>query len=311
MVKKETKKIQIGGQAVIEGVMMRSPEYVAVAVRKHDGTIVLKRNKYISISKRFKVLSLPIIRGGIILIESMVLGIKALNFSGDIAMEETEKNSKKSGKKDKRSKIWMGGTVIIALALGIGLFFYLPLVLTELTGIQGGVMFNLLDGCIRLAFFLTYLGLISLWKEIRRVFEYHGAEHKTIFAYEKGEPLTVKHVQSFSTLHPRCGTSFLLIVMLVALIVFMFLGRPQQLSDRLVRFLFIPVIGGISYEIIRLSGKKYGKRIAKILVAPGLLLQKITTKEPDNKQLEVALVALKSALDQDIEIDIEMISVPD
>lgn len=169
-------------------------------------------------------------------------------------------------------------------------------------------MFNLIDGAIRLIFFLTYLGLISLWKEIRRIFEYHGAEHKSIFAFEEGKPLTLEEVKSFSTRHPRCGTSFLLVVMLVALMVFITLGKPQDLGDRLVRFLFIPVIGGISYEIIRLSGKKFGMKIAKILVAPGLWLQRVTTKEPDDSQLEVALVALKSALDRDVEADVEIFS---
>ena len=173
---------------------------------------------------------------------------------------------------------------------------------------QGGVLFNLVDGGIRLTFFLVYLLLISLWKEIRRIFEYHGAEHKSIFAYEKEQPLTVKGVRSFTTHHPRCGTSFLLVVMLVALCVFMLLGRPETIQDRFVRFLFIPVIGGISYEIIRLADKKIGRFIAKTLVAPGLWLQRITTKEPDDAQLEVALVALRSALNMDIEQEVEIYS---
>ncbi len=303
-----SKKMIVGGQAVIEGVMMRSPEYVSVAVRKSNGQIVLKRNRYISWTERYKVLGLPFIRGGVVLIESMVLGIKALNFSSDVAMKELNKEESKKKYSDNVSKLWMGLTVVLALVLGMGIFFFLPLVLTELTDVKGGIMFNLIDGLIRLVFFIVYLGLISLWKEIRRIFEYHGAEHKSIFAYEQDQPLTLQGVRSFTTHHPRCGTSFLLVVMLVALIVFIFLGKPQDMGDRLIRFLFIPVIGGISYEIIRLSGKGFGKWFGKFLIAPGLWLQRITTREPDESQLEVSLVALKSVLNQEIGVDVEMIS---
>jgi len=304
----DSEKVQVGGQAVIEGVMMRSPEFVTVAVRKPDGNILLKKDRYTSWTKRFKVLGFPIIRGGVILIESMVLGIKALNFSGDVAITEEEKKKDPDKVPDKRSKLWTAGAVVLALGLGIGLFFFLPLLLTELMGVKSGLLFNLIDGIIRLIFFLVYLALISLWKEIRRIFEYHGAEHKSIFAYEEGKPLTVEGIRSFTTRHPRCGTSFLIVVMLVALVVFILLGKPQNWGDRFIRFLFIPVIGGISYEIIRLSGKKFGKKLAKVLVSPGLWLQKITTKEPDNSQLEVALVALNGALDRDVGADVEMFS---
>ena len=310
----EQKNIQVGGQAVIEGVMMRSPDYVSVAVRKADGVIVLKRDSFISWTKRYKVLGLPFIRGGVILIESLVLGVKALGFSAEKAMEEEEKTKQSKTKKkpkknsEKWSKASIGFSVLLALILGFALFFYLPLFLTELMGVQSGVLFNLVDGAIRLLFFLIYLALISQWKEIRRIFEYHGAEHKSIFAFEDKKPLTIESVQSYTTHHPRCGTSFLLVVMLVALVVFVCLGKPQDVGDRLIRFIFIPVIGGISYEIIRLSGKKQGHKLARILVAPGLWLQKITTKEPDNRQLEVALVALKSALDEKMDTKIELFS---
>ncbi len=304
---------QVGGQAVVEGVMMRSPEYVAVAVRRKDGRIVLKRDVYLSWTKRHRFWALPFIRGGVILIESLVLGIKALNFSGDVAMqEENEKKQDKNGSKKKEKpfldKVIMGATVVLALALGLGLFFYVPLLLAELTGVQGGVAFNLVDGVFRLAIFLAYLALVSLWKEIRRVFEYHGAEHKSIFAYEHGRDLTVEGVKSFSTHHPRCGTSFLLVVMLVSILVFITLGKPTDLHSRLIRFLFVPVIGGVSYEIIRLSATERGRRLASILVAPGLWLQKITTKEPDDSQLEVALVALRSSLDLPVPSHVDMVS---
>jgi len=307
--KNKLKIERVGGQAVIEGVMMRSSQFVTVAIRKPDGKIVLKKEPYRSWTKRMKVLGLPILRGGVILIESLILGIKALNLSSSIAMDEIEKEqNKKLRKSDSGNKLIIAGSLIFALAAGIGLFFYLPLMLTEWMGIESGILFNLVDGAIRLVFFLGYLGLISLWKEIRRIFEYHGAEHKSIFAYESGKPLTVHGVHQFSTHHPRCGTSFLLIVMLVSLLVFMVLGKPQVIMDRFIRFLFIPIIGGISYEIIQLSDKKFGKKVAKILTTPGLWLQRITTKEPDNTQLEIALIALKAALNKKIDETVEMLS---
>ena len=299
-VNKKQSHDHVGGQAVIEGVMIRSPEYVSVAVRNPEGEIVLKRDSYVSWTKRWKIFGLPFFRGGVILIESLVLGIKALNFSGEVAMTDAEKAKRSERTNGKGSKLWMGAAVIFALCAGIGLFFFLPLLLTELTGVESGLLFNLIDAGIRLVFFLSYLLLISLWKEIRRVFEYHGAEHKSIFAYEEGEPLTLEGVKSFKTHHPRCGTSFLLVVMIVAFGVFICLGKPQDMGDRLMRFLLIPVIGGISYEVIRLSDRKFGRFIARILIAPGLWLQRITTKDPDDGQLEVALVALRSALGMDV-----------
>lgn len=302
----KTEKINVGGQAVLEGVMMRSPDYVSVAVRKRSGKIILKRDKYVSWTKRHKFLGIPFVRGGVILIESLVLGIKALNFSGDVAMAEEEKKELSERRNDFKAKLLMGATVVFALGVGIAFFFYVPLLVTGWMHIESGVLFNVVDGALRLAFFLIYLALISLWKEIRRVFEYHGAEHKSIFAFEDGRPLTVKEVQSYTTHHPRCGTSFLLVVMLVALLVFIILGKPDTVGARLIRFCFIPVIGGLSYEIIRLSGTKRGKKLAKILVAPGLWLQRITTKEPDESQLEVALVALRSALGQEIDPEVEV-----
>jgi uncharacterized protein YqhQ len=302
-----SEKVHVGGQAVIEGVMMRAPRMFSVAVRRPNGKIVLKKEEYISWTKRVKILGWPFLRGGVILLESLVLGIQALNFSGDIAMEE--ELAKKSGnKRAKRSPFWLGLTILFALGLGIGLFFFLPLLLTELTGVESGILFNLIDGGIRLVFFLIYLLLISQWKEIKRVFEYHGAEHKSIFAFEDGKPLTVDAIKAYTTHHPRCGTSFLLVVMLVSIMVFILLGKPQHMGDRLIRFLFIPVIGGVSYEIIRLSSTKIGRKISQILVAPGLWLQRITTREPDEKQLEVALVALKGALDMEITESVELLS---
>jgi uncharacterized protein YqhQ len=296
--------INVGGQAVIEGVMMRSPDAVAVAVRKPDGKIVVKRTPFLSWTKRIRFLGWPFLRGGVILIESMVLGVKALNFSSLIAAAGEEKKTESpSGKKDQ----WiLGGTAVFAFGLGLLLFFYLPLLLTEWTGVKSGILFNLIDGGIRLIIFLSYLFLIRLWKDIRRIFEYHGAEHKSIFAFEDGKPLEIAEVKRFSTHHPRCGTSFLLVVMLVSLVVFMFLGRPDSASERIIRFLFIPVIGGLSYEIIRLSTTRYGRWLAQTLVAPGVWLQNLTTGEPDDGQIEVALVALKSALNEKIDPSVEI-----
>ncbi len=291
-VMKESEDLALGGQAVIEGVMMRGPEQIAIAVRKPDGAIALRTEPFKSIVKRYKLLNIPILRGGLVLLETLYIGIKALNFSGDIAMS-AEKNQ---NQKNRWNNLWMGLTVVFALGLGMVFFFYLPLVLTEMMGFHSGFWFNLVDGIIRLLFFLAYIYGISFWKEIRRVFEYHGAEHKTIFAYENQKPLVTDSAVPYSTHHPRCGTSFLLIVMLVSIVVFMFLGKPMTIGDRLVRLAFVPLIGGISYELIKLSAKAYKYALFRFFIQPGLWLQRITTKEPDESQLEVALVALKSAI---------------
>ena len=282
----------------MEGVLMRSPESYAVAVRRPNGDIVVKKAPWQTITKKFKILGLPILRGGVILIEALVLGIKALTFSGDIAMEEeNKKNGKDTSKKSIWEKIWMVLTVLFSFAAGLALFFYVPLIITDLFNFQSSWAFNLVDGAFRLIIFLLYIYLISRWKEIRRVFEYHGAEHKSVFAFEEKKTLTVDGARPFTTLHPRCGTSFLLIVMLTSIIVFMFLGKPETVGDRLLRLAFVPLIGGISYEFIRLSEKASKNQLTRLFVLPGLWLQKITTQEPDDSQLEVALVALRCALD--------------
>ena len=216
--------------------------------------------------------------------------------------EENKKNGKDIAKKSAWDNLWMAATVIFSFILGLALFFYVPLLLTDLFHFENTIAFNLVDGAFRLLFFLTYIYLISLWKEIRRVFEYHGAEHKSVFAFENKKELSVDGARPFTTLHPRCGTSFLLIVMLVSIVVFMFLGKPDTLVERLIRIAFVPLIGGISYEFIRLSGKASKNPVSRLFVLPGLWLQKITTKEPDDSQLEVALVALRCALDLDAQV---------
>jgi len=297
-----TKKFQVGGQAVIEGVMMRSPKSFTVAVRKSDGQIVIKKQPYVALTERFRFFKIPIIRGAVVLIESLYLGIKALSFSAEEAMDEENPETRTFGSKQEKKQgifvtFWLILSLLMGFALALFIFFYLPLVLVDLTGVKGGFLFNLIDGLIRITFFLIYIWAISLWKSMRRVFQYHGAEHKSIFTFEAGEELTPKNTQKYSTRHPGCGTSFLLIVMVISILVFMFLGRPHGISGRLTRLLFVPLIGGISYELTRLSRKKKNSKIVKILIAPGLWLQKITTKEPDQKQLEVAIAALKSALE--------------
>lgn len=302
-------KIQVGGQAVIEGVMMRSQDTYSVAVRRTDGTIYVRKQPYTSFVKRHKVLSLPILRGAIVLIESLVLGVKALTFSGDVAMEDEEQNKAEPKSKSKSrhneekgwlAKLWLAGTVLFSFALGLFLFFYVPLILTDLLGAETGFWFNLVDGIIRLAIFLLYLLAITMMKDIRRIFEYHGAEHKSIFSFESREPLTPGEAKRQSRFHPRCGTSFLLIVMLVSIFVFMFLGKPDDVGERLIRLAFIPLIGGLSYELIRLSDKGFKSGLWRPFILPGLWLQRLTTKEPDESQLEVAIVALKCALNLDV-----------
>ena len=309
---KHSEKINVGGQAVLEGVMMRSPDKISVAVRKPNGTITVKSREFISITKKIKIFGWPIIRGGITLIESMVLGIQALNFSGEIAIEEEKKKEepeKKKSENDLLQKFYLGLMVVFSLAIGMGLFFYVPLVLTELTGVKGGLAFNVIDGIIRLIIFLLYIFIISRWKEIRRVFEYHGAEHKSIFAFENERLVSVEAAKKYTTLHPRCGTSFLMVVLLVSILVFMFLGKPTTIGERLIRLAFVPLIGGISYEFIKFSDKITNPMLVKILFFPGLWLQKITTQEPDESQLEVATIALKAALGKTLPENVDLLEV--
>ena len=291
-------KIQVGGQAVIEGVMMRSPNSVAVAVRRPDGKIALKNQKYISYVKRHKFWNLPIVRGAVVLIESIILGVKALTFSGDVVAEI---NSNHNPQKGFIKNLWLTLTVVLSFGIGLLIFFYLPIILTDMLGAKSGFLFNLVDGIFRLIIFLVYLASITLWKDVRRVFQYHGAEHKTIFAFEDHKELTVENSRPYLPFHPRCGTSFIFMVLIVSIIVFMFLGRPDSISERLIRLAFVPLIGGLSYELIKLSDKKQDNRWIRMFIAPGLWLQKITAREPDDSMLEVALVALKSSLGKNLD----------
>lgn len=291
-------KKNIGGQAVIEGVMMRAPNKFVIAVRQPDGTIAVKRDD-IKLDSN-KILKKPIIRGLIGLYDALVLGIKALNFSAEKAMpEEFEKNGK-------ASKMETFFSMFLGIALGIVLFLYLPLQLTELSKKlfpiveQSFLVFNLVDGVLRIIFFIIYLLIISQLKDIKRVFSYHGAEHKCIYAYESGKELTVENARCMSRFHPRCGTSFLLIVLIVSIFVFSLIPKDSHFLIKFgSRILFMPLIAGISYEILKLSGKHANNIIVKILIAPGLWLQKITTREPDDDMLEVAMISIKEALRKD------------
>ncbi len=292
-------KINIGGQAVLEGVMMRAPRSVAIAVRRPTGEIVVRRDHVIPISERFPVFKLPILRGAVALFSSLVIGMKALNFSANEAIVEDEKE------KTEMSPMIMGGTIAIALLFGIALFFFLPLYLTglikhflPLVG-TSNIIFNLVDGVIRVAVFLIYIYSISRMKDIQRVFQYHGAEHKSIFAFESGEPLTIENVRKFSRLHPRCGTSFLLVVMLVSIFVFSLIPKLWPFYMKAgARVVFLPLIAGVSYEFLKWSARNETSRLVRMLVAPGLALQKLTTREPDESQLEVAIRSMEEALEE-------------
>ena len=288
---------------------MRSSKRVSTAVRKQSGEIVVKNEDYTPLSKRYKLLNIPVIRGVVSFVEMLIIGIKSLNFSADIAVEEIEekegKNKNKSRSKSSRG-LMLALAVILALGLGILIFFFLPLFFSSLLRIKREALaFNLVAGIIRVAMFLIYVWAISLFKDFKRIFEYHGAEHKSIYAYEADEDLTFEKVKKFSTRHPRCGTSFILIVAIFAIFIYsisdtiyiLIAGTyPPLLKRFLLHFTLLPLVAGGSYELLKLSGKTKDNRITRTLSAPGIWLQKITTQEPDESQLEVAIVALESAL---------------
>lgn len=288
-------KINIGGQAVIEGVLMRAPRSMAIAVRRPDGEIVVKRNRVTPLSERFPLVKLPLVRGAVALFSSLVIGIKALNFSANEALAEGEK-------KEEISSLAMGGTMAVALLFGILLFFILPLYLTKLLVPVIGdsnLVFNLVDCVIRVMVFLLYIYSISRMRDIQRVFQYHGAEHKSIFAFEAGQPLTVENVRRFSRLHPRCGTSFLLIVMLVSILVFSLIPKLWPFYMKAgARIVLLPLIAGVSYELLKWSAKHDTSPLVRFLIAPGLALQRLTTREPDDDQVEVAIRSMEEALEE-------------
>ncbi len=352
----------VGGQAVMEGVMMRTPSAYAIACRKKDGEIVTTAETLPKWSDKHKWLNLPVIRGGATLIQSMALGVKALNFSAQIAHEDmeaeeaekarakelelqpaladgtTDENFRKApvkvimpekpAKKEKAQAAGAVGSIIFALAFNILLFVVAPLVLTnilfialgwaaapeiaanaswwqsalayvwkiKLASFGGWVSFNLIDGLIRMAFFIVMIFTMSKLKDIHRVFQYHGAEHKTVFAWEKGAELNVENARPMKRQHPRCGTSFLMVVMLVAIVLFSVINFEAMWLNLVVRIALMPLVAGLSYEVIRYAAKKESGAIFKFMTLPGLWLQNITTQEPDDDQLEVAIVSLKESL---------------
>ena len=292
-------EILVGGQAVVEGVMMRSPKGYSVAVRRQDGTVRVMKDLVLALSQKWKIFKAPIVRGVGVLGQALVLGIRALRFSTEEALaEESVKQEAKSDPAQVSS--WMiGGSLVLALGINILIFIALPLVITRLiqaqVGFQSSLLFNGIDGLFRVLVFVIFLYSVSLMKDMNRVFQYHGAEHKTVYNFESRQALNVKNAQKFSTLHPRCGTSFLLVVMIVSILVFSIAHFDSFGGKLLSRIVLLPFVAGISYEIIRYSAK-HPKSMLRIVTLPGLLLQKITTKPPDDTQVEIAIRALEEAL---------------
>lgn len=290
-------KINIGGQAVIEGVMMRAPRALAIAVRRPDGEITVKKEEVIPLSERFPMVKLPVLRGAVAMFQSLIVGIKALNFSANEAIAEEDQ---KSGEKKELSSWAMAGTMTVAFGFGILLFFIMPLYLTKLLVPVIGdsnIVFNLVDGVIRVIVFLLYIWTISRMEDIQRVFQYHGAEHKSIFAFEAGEELTIENVRKYSRLHPRCGTSFLLIVMVVSIVIFSMIPKLWPFYFKAgSRVILLPLIAGVSYEFLKWSARNDDTPLVKMIIAPGLALQKLTTREPDDSQMEVAIRSMEEAL---------------
>jgi len=292
---KKEERMRVGGQAVIEGVMMRSPNSMAVAVRRPDGEITVKRERLTFFSEKTIFFKLPLVRGILALLSALILGVRALNFSANQALSEEEEDP---------GPWTMSLTFAVALCFGIGLFFLVPLFLTRWLRFaipmlsKSGLLFNLVDGAIRLIIFLAYLWAISFFKEIKRIFEYHGAEHKSIFAFESGGELRIDRVKGFGYLHPRCGTSFLLVVMVMSILVFALI--PHHLSfgyKAASRVVLIPFIAGLSYEVIRFADRKRETRGVQYFIKPGLWLQRLTAREPSEDQIEVAIRALQEVLE--------------
>ena len=267
---------------------MRGKDKIAVAVRQSDGEICVDVNPVSSIRDKYPILKKPLLRGVVALFESLYDGMKALAYSAQVSGEDEEQLTKKE----------MVMTILTSVALAVGLFIVIPTwsmrFLHSVT--SDPLVLNLSEGVLRMVIFLAYIGAISSMKDIQRVFQYHGAEHKTIYTYEAGLPLEVANVRPFSTLHPRCGTNFLMIVMLISMFVFTFLGWPSLLERIASRVLLMPVIAGVSYEIIRFAGAHANNSLVHFFILPGLLLQKLTTREPDDSQIEVAIASLKAVL---------------
>jgi uncharacterized protein YqhQ len=289
-----SKKFSYGGQAVIEGVMMRGQRTMAIAVRSNDHSIVLDEQTLHPVADRYPFLRWPIIRGAVSLVETLVISIKALNYSASVFAED---EGEELGTKE------LVLTMGLALLLTVGIFIALPAFLLRFVQahVQSNVLLNLVEGAIKISLFVAYIAVISLMADIKRVFQYHGAEHKTINCYENGEELTVSNVRKHSPIHARCGTNFILIVFFVSVFIFSFFGRPPFLTRVLVHLAIFPLVAGLSYEVIKVAGRKDASLLVRFIAKPGLLLQKLTTREPEDDQIEVAICSLKSVLKQDAE----------
>lgn len=303
MAKKRMNYSGIGGQAVLEGIMMKNKEQYAVAVRKPDGEIEVEVEHYHGIIHGSKLLQIPFVRGVFQFLDSLILGVRCLNFSASFYEDEEAKETAADKAfqkmfKDKADKVFSGLVMLFSLALAIGIFMVLPYFVTSLfeAYIRSASFLAIIEGALRIVIFVGYVLSISLMKDIRRVYMYHGAEHKCINCIEKGAPLTVKEVMRCSKQHRRCGTSFLLFVMFVSVVLFFFIRVDNPVYRVLLRIALIPVIAGISYEIIRLAGKS-NNILVRIISAPGMWLQRLTTKEPDESMVEVAIAAVEAVFD--------------
>lgn len=309
---KNIHRTSIGGQAVLEGVMMRGPNKLATAVRTQDGSIAVDEKLVQLLSSRYKLLKFPIIRGVVSFFESMVVGVRSLMYSAEFYDIEGDEDEEPSAFElflervfgDKLQDAIIYFSVFISLLFAIGLFMLLPTVVIGFIKrlVQNPIIANISEGLLRIMMFLTYVYFVSKMKDIKRVFEYHGAEHKTIHCYEHNEELTVENVRKYTTLHPRCGTSFLLIVMVISIITFSFVSWSNVWLRLIYRLMLLPLIAGISYEIIKFAGR-YDNSLTRIISKPGMLLQKLTTREPDDSQIEVAIQALKSVLPENRDED--------
>lgn len=302
------RKCNIGGQAVLEGVMMKAPDRIAIAVRRADGQVEIIKQDSKPLQDKYRILRIPIIRGMVTFFETMVLGIRTLMLSaelyGDEELEDYKPSKFEKFLSQKFGKdiddVMIGTALVLAVLFAVLLFVVIPTTITSFLGrkIENDLIMNLIEGVIRLMIFIAYIIFVSRIEDIRRVFEYHGAEHKTIHCYEHEDELTVENARKYTTLHPRCGTAFLLVVMVISIVVFSFLGWQGIFMRILTRMLLLPFISGVSYEIIRWAGRSESN-LVNIIMYPGLMLQKLTTKEPDDEQLEVAIMAFLAATERE------------
>ena len=303
--KKEMRYSGIGGQAVIEGVMMKNKDQYAVAVRKPNGEIEVEVEHYVGIMHGSKLLNIPFVRGTFQFIDSLVLGMRSLNYAATFYEEDDVKDKETAADKalnkmfkDKADKVFSAVVMVISLVLAVGIFMVLPYYITSLFSeyIRSASFMAIIEGVLRIVIFILYVLSISLMKDIRRVYRYHGAEHKCISCIERGRPLTVQNVMKSSKQHKRCGTSFLLFVMFVSVVLFFFIRVENPVYRVLIRIALIPVIAGISYEIVRLAGRS-NNILVRIISAPGMWMQRLTTKEPDESMVEVAIAAVEAVFD--------------